>query len=339
MGKKYYYRFVICILWLTVGACASLPPNQDLINGQLDLALKAAQARYDEGLISEAAILTEAVRRIDPDYEGVSELKEKTGVKGVDVTNRGWLGSNRRVRTKANMFFGRRLIFYIPDRLFDALDVLSFDVHFGLGAFANVHATRAVQAGAGVRSKVGMGPHFQRSLGLAAESEMGVAALGLGVQTFAGSMFGTSGTITGGDSLAGLHLPKSNLYQEYRDYWAVGADVTAGFVGVAADIHLMQIFDFIGGLLFIDFARDDLGTTRGLKLDSMETELLRSLSKIEREKMYDKDTSAEKVEEVEKEEPAPSEEDKEPAEEVEEVEKEEPAPSEKDKESAEEKKE
>ena len=316
MGKKYYYIFLICILWLTVGACASLPPNQELINGLLNLAVKAAQAHYDEGLISEAAILTEAVRRIDPDYEGVSELKEKIVVKGVDVTNRGMLGSNRRVRTKANMFFGRRLIFYVPDRLLDALDIFSFDVHFGLGAFANIHATRVVQAGAGLRSKVGLGAHYQRSIGMAAESEMGVSVMRLGAQTFAGSMFGTSGTITGGDSLAGFHLPSSNLYQEYRDYWAVGADVTAGLVGVAADIHLVQIFDFIGGLFFIDFARDDLGTTRRLKLDSMETELLRSLSKIEREKMHNKDTSdVEGEEEVEKEEPAPSEEDKEPAEE------------------------
>jgi hypothetical protein len=313
MGKKYYYGFFICLLWLTAGACASLP-SQEIINAQLEHTLIAAQSHYDKGQVTEAAILTDAVQRIEPDYEGVSALGEKISKKDGDILKRGILGTNRRLRTKTDWFPMKHLLFYIPDRILDALDIFSFDLHFGLGAFANVHATRAVQVGAGLRSKAGLGWHNQRSLGFAAESEVGVSVLGLGAQSFAGSMAGTSGVFTTGNSLAGLHLPSSDLYQEYRDYWAIGADVTAGLIGVSVDIHPIQIFDLIGGLFLIDFARDDICTTRGLKLTPVEKELLISLSEIERSKLRDKDTSAKEVEEVEKN-PDPSEEDKKPGEE------------------------
>ena len=315
MDKKHYYILVICVLWLTAGACASLPPSQDLINAQLEHTIVAAQYHYDKGQETEASILTEAVQRVEPNYEGVSELSQKISAKGGDITKRGILGINRRLRTKTDWFFMKHLIFYVPDRILDVLDIFSFDLHVGLGVLANVHATRAVQVGAGLRTKAGLGFHQQRSLGFAAESEVGVSVLGLGAQSFAGSMTGTSGVITSGDSFAGLHRPSSDLYQEYRDYWAIGADVTAGLTGVSVDIHPIQIFDLIGGLFLIDFARDDICTTRGLKLSPVEKELLISLSEIERSKLRDKDTSAKEVEAVEKEEPAPSEEDKNPAEE------------------------
>ncbi len=49
-------------------------------------------------------------------------------------------------------------------------------------------------------------------------------------------------------------------------------------VGLEFDFHPIQIFDFLGGVLFIDFAHDDLATTRRLRFNAVESQLIRSLN-------------------------------------------------------------
>ena len=271
---------------LLVSGCASTP-SQDEINNMLDGAVKAANARSEEGSTAEAAMLTRAVQRVDPKYPGVQELSAQLGPQIAEVENRGWLGINRRARVDEDSSFLYRLILYLPDRAFDLLDVFSFDLHLGIGAYANVHVTRAAQAGGGLRSKIGAGWHDQRSLGMASEAEVGLAALALGAQSFSGASVGVPGGLAlGADSMVGMHWPSDELYQTYRDYWAIGASVTLGLVGFEFDLHPMQIFDFVGGVLFMDFARDDLATTRGMRFNAVETELIRSLSNVERDRVW-----------------------------------------------------
>jgi hypothetical protein len=54
LDNKIYTKFTICLLWLFAGACASLP-SQELIDAQLEHAVKAAHVRYDEGLVPAAS--------------------------------------------------------------------------------------------------------------------------------------------------------------------------------------------------------------------------------------------------------------------------------------------
>ena len=80
------------------------------------------------------------------------------------------------------------------------------------------------------------------------------------------------------DSLVGMHHPSDRLYQEIRDYWAVGASATVGAVGFEADVHLLQIVDFLAGWVGIDFLHDDFAHTRALRFDATEPKLLAELS-------------------------------------------------------------
>ncbi len=269
------------LIALLTSACASVP-SQEETNAMLRGALSAAEARVEQGDLAEAAVLLHSIEKVSSDYPGVKELSEKVGPQIADIENRSWLGINRRMRVATDSSFLYRLILYAPDRVFDLLDLVTFDVHVGVGAYANLHATRAVQAGGGLRTKIGAGLHDQRSIGLANEAELGVAVLALGTQSFSGASVGLPGGLAvGADSMAGMHWPSDDLYQTYRDYWAVGASFTAGLVGLEFDFHPIQIFDFLGGLLFIDFARDDLATTRRLRFNAVEHQLIRSLNEVE----------------------------------------------------------
>ncbi len=269
------------LIALLTAACASVP-SQEETHAMLKGALSAAKARVVQGDLAEAAILLHSIEKVASEYPGVKELAEEVGPQIADIENRSWLGINRRLRVPTDSSFLYRLILYAPDRVLDLLDLITFDVHVGLGAYANLHATRAAQLGAGLRTKIGAGLHDQRSIGLATEAELGVAALALGTQSFSGSSVGLPGGLAvGADSMAGMHWPSDDLYQTYRDYWAVGASVTAGLVGLEFDFHPMQIYDFIGGFLLVDFAHDDLATTRRLRFNAVESQLIRSLNEVE----------------------------------------------------------
>ncbi|MBW2282114.1 MAG: hypothetical protein JRG76_17275 [Deltaproteobacteria bacterium] len=270
----------IAILALLTSACATAP-SQEQIDALLMGSVATAQARFDQGDKPEAAVLLHSIQRVDPEYPGVPELATKLGPDGDSLHNRGWLGINRRLRAQEDSPFLTRLLFYLPDRAFDLLDLVTFNVHIGFGAYANVHATRAAQLGGGLRSKFGVGLHDQRSIGIASEAEVGVAALAFGSQSFSGSSVGVPGGVAaGGEAMLGAHRPSQSLYQDYRDYWAVGASATVLFVGAEFDFHPMQIFDFIGGVFLLDFARDDMATTRGLRFSSLEFEAIRSLNEL-----------------------------------------------------------
>jgi hypothetical protein len=271
---------------LALAACSSPPPSQERIQSLLSGGIKLANDKLDQGLAPEASNLLHSVERVDPQFSGVSELREKLGDDADIFAVRGPLGVNRRRRVERDTNVLVRLLLWAPNRVFDLLDVVTFDVHLGLGAYANLHVTRALQAGAGFRGIFGVGAHDQRIVGLNTEADAGVVVLALGTETVSGSAFGVPGGVaTGADTMAGLHKPSNEIYQTFRDYWAVGFGATAGLVGANVDLHPVQLVDFLLGVIFIDFARDDYGTTRGMHFDRLDWELMRSLHDIERSKL------------------------------------------------------
>ncbi len=185
---------------------------------------------------------------------------------------------NRKLRPHVDRSPLARAALYLPDRILDLMDVVTVGVHVGPGAFVDVHATRAVQASGGARSTGGVGLHEGRSLGTKGQAEAGLTVIALGAQTYAGGLVGTSGAASVVDSLAGMHQPSDRLYQEIRDYWAVGASATVGAVGFEADVHLLQIADFLTGWVGIDYLHDDFAHTRALRFDEPEPKLLAELS-------------------------------------------------------------
>jgi hypothetical protein len=228
----------------------------------------------------ESYRLARAVAEIDPDYPGVQEALAGIPSDLEHLFDRDLLGSNVAIRQPIDAAWYAHVLWYIPDRILDALDVFSFDVHGGFGLWVDAHATRAAQISAGARSVGGFGWHNNRSLGLQTQAQAGFSLLPFGVEGYSALRAGTSGLDAGTWSESGLHNPTSTIYADYKDYWAVGGGATLLFFGAEADIHPIQVFDFVVGFFLIDPLNDDFASTTGLKLTERERQLMRSLSEI-----------------------------------------------------------
>lgn len=273
------HRLLTLSSYLLFAACASSPsPGQ--VQGLLADAYAAAEAHARAGRDHEAALLLTSVHEIDPELEGLDALRAEVDPNAFASMESGWLGSNRKLRPRADRSIVARVALYLPDRLLDLLDVVSVDAHMGYGFFVDAHVTRAVQAAGGFRSVAGLGLHEHRSLGGRAQIEAGLNVLPVGAQTFTGGLAGTSGALGIADHFAGLHRPDSRLYREYRDYWSVGAAGTVLFVGVDGDLHLAQLADFLLGFAGIDLLNDDFARTRGLGLSRSERLISANLSRV-----------------------------------------------------------
>lgn len=277
MPRHVHALLALCAL--LSGACVH-EQSPERIGDLLSHTLLAAQNHHAYALDAEAAALLEAVAQVDPAYPGLEALREQLDPTATGGMQRTLLGMNRRLRPEAERPTWARALLYLPDRLLDLMDVVTFDVHSGLGVFADVHATRALQFAAGARSTGGIGLHDHRSLGIKSQGEAGLAALVGGVLSYAGGMVGTSGAYGMADSLAGLHEPSDALYQSFRDYWAIGASATAVNIGAEVELHPLQLADFFAGWFCIDFLRDDFAHTRALKLDYVDQQRIAELWRI-----------------------------------------------------------
>ena len=94
------------------------------------------------------------------------------------------------------------------------------------------------------------------------------------------------GATSGSDDRIGVQGPMDPIYQDYRDFYSVGVGVTLMVLGARAEVHLVQIWDFLGGFVGFDIAHDDYATTRGLALTPRERGLLGALNRIEQARHY-----------------------------------------------------
>lgn len=260
---------------LALGCAGTHPPAE--VRETLRRAVDAAEAHRREGRPAEAYPLVDAALAVDPDHAAALDLRASLPGGAAEIYERPVLGSNVARRPATERSIPAEILLYLPDRVLDLLDLVSFDVHVGPGLYANLHATRALQLGAGLRSTAGLGWHDHRSLGLLARSESGLALGPLGAQTYAGTLVGTSGVRSTADGLAPLYGPGDAVYQELQDYWAVGSSVTLGLVGVDLELHPVELVDLLLGLAAVDLLHDDFAATRGLDLSDEEERLLERL--------------------------------------------------------------
>jgi hypothetical protein len=268
---------VLCCLLLNACAFNRTP---DQVEDLISQAFRAAEKHHEFQMDAEAALLMDAISAVDQDYPGLRDLTDDLDPGALEGMQRSMLGMNRTFRPQVERSAHTRALLWIPDRLLDLLDVVTVGVHLGTGAFADAHVTRAVQVGAGFRTTGGLGVHDHRSIGMKSQAEAGLTVIAIGAHSYAGALIGTSGTRGSADSSKGIHRPSAPLYQQFRDYWALGANATAGIVGVEVDFHPLQLADFLAGIIGFDFLNDDLAHTRGLKLDAVENKLLVDLWKV-----------------------------------------------------------
>jgi hypothetical protein len=280
MKEMRIFILLLALLPVLVTGCATQYSTRE-VDHYVSEALISAQEHIEKGSHDEALQFTRAVLRIDPENADAIALESQLGS---DITKDRFipsaLGVNKSKRLPIERSTGSKILLYLPDRFLDLWDIVSAEIHFGPGVYANAHATRAVQAGGGVRAVAGFGWYDQRCLGGQLETESSISLLCCGASAHQGERVGSSGLRSGTQMKFGFYAPGDLVYQDFRDYWAVGGSCTALLLGVSAGIHPIEIADFFLGFAAIDLGNDDFSHTRRIKLNRLDRKLLRALAKI-----------------------------------------------------------
>jgi hypothetical protein len=129
------------------------------------------------------------------------------------------------------------VLMYIPNRIFDILDIVRLRVRVGPGLAVGARATEAVDLNLGAYTSIfaGLpGPRGRPRLNLP-----------IGIENYAGAEVSVVGTKDGGDS--GPHYGALE----------VGAGFQAGIIGLDIGIDPGEILDLASGLVFVDLVGDD----------------------------------------------------------------------------------
>ena len=177
------------------------------------------------------------------------EVSEAAAVAG---TSPWYLGDTDRVIRDEGDIPGiwAKIGYYPVNRLGDLLDLITVQVGFGFGVHVNAHATRAVQVGFGGTAVARFGLDGRQG-GLCNESKGEFSLLPFTVESFKRTRS------FGGFTDYAIPEDTATLYRLHRDYAGIGAEATAAIVNVGAEVHPVEIFDFVFGLVGFDLSSDD----------------------------------------------------------------------------------
>ena len=130
------------------------------------------------------------------------------------------------------------IVFYIPNRIFDLLDILRLRVRVGPGVSAGARATELVDVFAGAHSTVYAG--FRGSRG-----KKGGIPWPFGIENH------------GGVEVSVVDITNHGPFAPVVDPLELGFEVQAGIVGIYAALELYEVLDFVTGFVFLDIRGDD----------------------------------------------------------------------------------
>ncbi|EKT88276.1 hypothetical protein [Leptospira santarosai] len=267
--KKILILLVTALLFGFLSNCSSVPDYRGLNNSAKYLVTEA-EVLIKEGKTYEAANLLWQILQINPEDKKLKSLFDSlpTEVKN-SFSEPKIFGYNKAHRVPVDPSVGERILWYIPDRVLDILDLASFNLNYGLQAGIGIWVTRAVQGVAYVGANAGFGWYQKRQLGGHAESVAEVVIGPVGASAIVASKVGTGGIESTGRALL-FHTPYHPLYQEYRDYWGVGMKLGLGFLGGEVEVHLVEIADLLLGIFTFDFLNDDFAKSSRFKYTDLQ---------------------------------------------------------------------
>ena len=240
-------------------------------------SLKASAIKYqDAGKQEEVVYITRALLDAEPDNRDVLRLQEDAIAvqpSAAALVHKSLLGSNLTDRVADEQFpvWGSVLL-YIPNRLLDLMDIITLEVGLCIGIGAKAQATDFASIGLqGSAGEATIGCN-RRHLAVNAGFEEYVHFLPVGAVVLGETRAYTGGAYGIMSSQAGIKLPTDHVYQRARDFWAVGVQTEVAAVAVRAEIHPIEIYDFIAGFALFDPLKDDLGSTRPIQIQLTDNE-------------------------------------------------------------------
>lgn len=259
-------------------ACSTPPTLKDLNTRSSELVTEARDLK-NSGKIEEALKMIDGIEKLHPDEPILKEIRSAATPEQIEsVTTSEWLGYNKGIRAKEVPTTMERVLWYLPDRIFDFIDQFEAWISFGPQIGLRVHATKYLQGSAFTGAYAAAGGGQKKMLGLKTESRLDVGIgpiVGTGIASAKAGTGGLAYTATG----LWLHTPDEDLYQDYEDFWGLGFQFGLVFVGLEFEYHPVEIFDFVAGIFLFDPLNDDFATSRRLKFTSRQSKTVEAFTK------------------------------------------------------------
>lgn len=265
---------------LLASGCATY--DAELYKMSFDRLEKGAGDHLQAGRYSETVFITRALLEAEPDNAVVRQLQQQALDAAPETSilvNKAMLGSNLSDRTRRSPYpIGWAIGLYPFNRVLDLVDVISLEAGVCIGVGAKVKATDALAVGGQVSAgEVCLGLE-RRHLSVRATVDDFLEVLPLEARGLVEARAYSGGAYSLTYASAGLKKPSADAYQRARDYWGVGARAEAGILAVNAELHTIELFDALAGFILFDPLRDDIGTTRGIKITPLEQSSMGNLA-------------------------------------------------------------
>ena len=281
MEFKIYARFAMRLFVTPLAAVLVVSCTSKRIQRRpflIEENMHYAAAHLEAGRAQEAAQIYQTVLYADPDNAAAAAKLEKIGVRHPCIMRPTMFGINQNKRPPADEN-NLNILMYPINRFLDILDIVTLQVGLQGGLYVEAHATHSLAAGVGAGGGMEIGWAQKRDLAGGAGYVAGVSVLPFAFKEQGSADAGTRGAEAQRYATAGFASPADPVYQNYRDYWGVGGRIIALLVGVRIEVHPVEAADAVAGFLFLDFLRDDVGSTKRFELTDAEIEAMEDLMK------------------------------------------------------------
>lgn len=262
-------RYTLFLAIFFVVGCQSF--NQEKYNAALQVVENGLEEQFTQKKYPQAAILARAVLDAEPDHYRALEIKKvvlREDARLDILFNKATLGSNYtdRIASDGGSSIVWGILLYLPNRVFDVLDLLNVEVGVSAGAGININMTEYGALGAQVSAGEVLIGLDRRHLSTRASIREAIEIFPFELGTMGEVHASTGGARAIAYAKAGIKSPLDDVYQKSRDFWGVGAEVQLAPIALKVGIHPVEIADLLAGFFFIDILRDDLGTSQSIDL-------------------------------------------------------------------------
>lgn len=151
-----------------------------------------------------------------------------------------------------------KLVWYIPNRLMDALDIFTVNVGTGPTVRCELMATEYVHGGGGIGVAGKLYKAYNRQYGYGVENGWNWNLITVGAENSERAKT-SLWVVPYQQSFAGVPDPDQKIYDFYtgaRDFWRLGGSLGLGIEGDLY-LHPAEIADFVTGVFMIDLKGDD----------------------------------------------------------------------------------